>query len=66
MMNDYRTVTTTSLACLICKESVLRVDLHLSNDLTVSVLLLLSVSADLLYACDFSVLLTVSIYFLMK
>ena len=43
--------------------SVLLVDPDLCNDLTVSVLLLLGVFTVSLEACDFSVLLTVSILF---
>ena len=39
------------------------VDLDLSSDLTVLVLFLLGVSTVLLGCCDFSVLLTVSIFF---
>ena len=44
--------------------SVLLVDLDLSNDLTVSVLLLLGVSNDLLDACGFSVFLLCQYFFL--
>ena len=43
--------------------SVLLVDPYLSNDLTLSDLLLLDLSIFILDACDFSVLLTVSILF---
>ena len=43
--------------------SVLLVGFYLSNDLTVSVLLIVGVSIFLLSACDFSDLLTVSIFF---
>ena len=46
--------------------SVLWVDLDLSITLTFSVSLLLGVSTVLLDACDLSVLLTVSIFLLMK
>ena len=42
---------------------VLWVDLDLYNDLTVSVILILGASNVLLDACDFSVLLNVSIFF---
>ena len=43
--------------------SVIWVDLDLSNDLTLSDLLILGVSIILLDACDFSFLLTLSIFF---
>ena len=43
--------------------SVLRVDLDLYIDLTLSVLLLLGVSTVLFDGCDFSVFFTVSIFF---
>ena len=43
--------------------SVFLADLNLSDDLPFSVLLLLGVSVVLLDACDFSILLTVSIFF---
>ena len=46
--------------------SVILVYLDLSIDLTLSVLLLLGVSTFLLDACDFYVLLTVSIFFFPK
>ena len=46
--------------------SVLWVDLDLSNDLTFSVLLLLGVSTVLLDTFDFSVLLTVSMFYYLK
>ena len=44
--------------------SVILVDLYLSNDLILSDLLLLGASTVLLDACDFSVLLTLSILFI--
>ena len=46
--------------------SVLSIHLDFSNDLTLSVLLLLSVFTALLDACDFYVLLTASIFFFLK
>ena len=46
--------------------TVLWGNLYFSNNLTLSVLLLFGVSNFLLDACNFSVLLTVSILFLLK